>query len=78
MDIILQGLTLLVAGMTIVYLFLTLLVCVMNQTAKIVIKFNHILPDDEPKKKTRPVRTQKTDDADIAVVIIGAIAHASL
>lgn len=78
MAILLQGLVLLVSGMGIVYLFLTLLVWVMNRSAQIVPKFNHILPDDEPKKKTRPAapaHATQHDDAQIAVAIAAA-AHA--
>ena len=54
--IFLQGLVLLVAGMGIVYLFLTLMVWVLNHTSTVISRFNHILPDDEPKKKSRPPR----------------------
>jgi len=75
MDIILQGLTLLVAGMTIVYLFLWLLVIVMNRATLLVKKFNYILPDEEPKKKPRPVTTLRTDDTIVAVAIAGALAQ---
>ena len=50
---LMQGLVLLVAGMGIVYLFLALMVWVMNRFATIIPRFNHILPDDEPKKKVR-------------------------
>jgi sodium pump decarboxylase gamma subunit len=74
MDIILQGFTLLVAGMTIVYLFLWLLVIVMNRATLLVTKFNYILPDEEPKKKPRPPVAPKTDDTAVAVAIAGAIA----
>jgi len=55
MAILMQGLVLLVSGMGIVFLFLSLLVWVMNRSARIVQRFNHILPDDAPKKnKNRP------------------------
>lgn len=50
---LMQGLVLLIAGMGIVYIFLALMVWVMNLFARIIPRFNHILPDDEPKKKTR-------------------------
>jgi sodium pump decarboxylase gamma subunit len=76
MDIILQGFALLVSGMTIVYLFLWLLVIVMNQATKLVSKFNHILPDDEPKKKHRHAAQQQAKDhTAVAVAIAGAIAQ---
>ena len=56
MAIFQQGLVLLVAGMGIVSVFLALLVWVMNRSTTIVSRFNHILPDEEPKKKTRTAR----------------------
>ncbi len=75
MDIILQGLTLLVAGMTIVYLFLWLLVIVMNRATLLVTKFNYILPDEEPKKKPRPAAPLHTEDTVVAVAIAGALSQ---
>ena len=53
---LMQGFVLLVAGMGIVYVFLALMVWVMNRFAAIIPRFNHILPDEEPKKKTRTAR----------------------
>ena len=53
---LMQGLVLLVAGMGIVYVFLALMVWVMNRFATIIPRFNHILPDEEPKKKVRAPR----------------------
>ena len=80
MEILLQGLVLLVSGMGIVYLFLALLVWVMNRAAQIVPRFNHVLPDDEPKKKksraASPAPQQVRDDAQVAVAIAAATAHA--
>jgi len=79
MEILLQGLVLLVSGMGIVYLFLTLLVWVMNRSAAIVPKLNHILPDEEPKKKkSRPAAAHAAhghDDAAVAVAIAAAYAR---
>ncbi len=79
MAILLQGLVLLVSGMGIVFLFLALLVWVMNRSAAIVSRFNHILPDEEPKKKTRlAVKAAGDDDtALIAVAIAAARARAA-
>jgi len=77
MDIILQGFALLVSGMTIVYIFLWLLVIIMNRATKLVSKFNHILPDDEPKKKQRHSgASHQKDNVAIAVAIAGAVAQA--
>ena len=76
-----QGLVLLVAGMGIVYLFLFLLVWIMNRAAAIIPRFNHILPDEEPKKKARPARPlahqAHHDDAAIAVAIAAVSSVAS-
>lgn len=60
----LQGLVLLVAGMGIVYVFLMLMVWVLNHTSGIITRFNHILPDEEPKKKSRPARKVQTEQAE--------------
>ena len=73
MAILLQGLVLLVSGMGIVFLFLALLVWVMNRSALIVQRFNHILPDDEPrKKKSRSAPAAERaggDDVKVAIAI---------
>ena len=53
MALLLQSLVLLVAGMSIVFLFLSLMVWVMSLSAPLVAKFNHILPDDKPRQKSR-------------------------
>ena len=79
MEIFLQGLVLLVAGMGIVYLFLILLVMVMNRATLVVAKFSHILPDEEPKKKARPAAklVASADDALVAIAVAAAKAHAA-
>ena len=75
MAILLQGLVLLVSGMGIVFLFLALLVWVMNRSAQIVQRFNHILPDDEPrKKKNRSApATERAGSDDVKVAIAVAV-----
>ena len=73
MEIIMQGLVLLVSGLGIVFLFLSLLVLVMNHSSKIVQRFNHVLPDDEPRKKKNrqePATTRAAnDDVKVAIAI---------
>ena len=69
MAILAQGLVLMVAGMGIVYVFLALLVWVMNRAADLVPRFNHILPDPAPKKKSAPAKTSGHDDATVAIAI---------
>lgn len=75
MAIFQQGLVLLVAGMGIVYVFLALLVWVMNRSTTIVSRFNHILPDEEPKKRTRPVARADDDTVLIAIAVAAAQAR---
>ena len=70
-----QGLVLLVAGMGIVYVFLALLVWVMNRSATIVPRFNHILPDEEPKKRARPAARVDDDAVLVAIAIAAARAR---
>lgn len=72
-ELLKQGLVLLIAGMGIVFFFLTLLVFVTNGASKIIPKFNHILPDEAPKKKPAPAAAA-SDDAAIALAI--AVARA--
>ena len=74
MEILLQGLVLLVAGMGIVFAFLALLVFVMNGAAKIVPRFNSILPDEAPKKPAK--KAVASDDAAIALAIAVARSRA--
>jgi sodium pump decarboxylase gamma subunit len=62
--------------MGIVYVFLTLLVWVMNRSSQIVRRFNYILPDDEPKKKIRvPAPAAANDDAAIAIALAAVAAR---
>lgn len=75
MAILQQGLVLLAAGMGIVYVFLALLVWVMNRSATVVSRFNHILPDEEPKKRTRPVARADDDTVLIAIAVAAAQAR---
>ena len=63
MAVIGQGLVLMVAGMGIVYLFLTVLI--------FVARFDGILPQDAPKKA--PARAAANDDADVALAIAVAL-----
>ncbi len=69
MAILMQGLVLMVSGMGIVFLFLSLLVWVMNRMAKIIPRFNHILPDEAPKKKPQFKQQSNSDDISIAIAI---------
>ena len=76
MAVLSQGLVLLVAGMGIVFAFLAVLVCVMSLSSKVIPRFNHILPDHEPRKK--PVKKAAvSDDTEIAIAIAAAVAQSA-
>lgn len=69
-----QGVVLLVSGMGIVFFFLAVLVAVTSLSAKIIPRFNHILPDEAPKKKSAPKAAASDDGEAIALAI--AVARA--
>ena len=71
MAVLLQGLVLMIAGMGIVYFFLSLLIFVTKFTMGGVAQFNALLPDETPKKK--PVAAASNDDANIALAIAVAL-----
>ena len=76
MAILSQGLVLLLAGMGIVFAFLAMLVCVMTVSSKVIPKFNYILPDHEPKKRSKN-SAASSDDTAIAIAIAAATATQS-
>ena len=72
-ELIKQGVVLLVSGMGIVFAFLAILVFVTTFSSKFVTKFNHILPDEAPKKKAAPAAA--SDDS-LAIALAIAVARA--
>lgn len=73
MDLLGQGLVLMIAGMGIVYLFLVVLIATAKYSSAFVAKFNHIIPQDAPKKApAKPVLAG--DDENIALAIAVAMA----
>ena len=66
-----QGLVLMLAGMGIVYVFLTILIIVTMTSMKGVARFDAILPQEAPKKKPAPKAAG--DDADVALAIAVAM-----
>ncbi len=82
---LLQGLILMVAGVSIVFLFLFLLVTVLTVSAKIIPRFNHILPDGQPRVREhqpeKPAANATTHvvspDEEIAVAVAVAAARQS-
>ena len=72
MEIIGQGLVLMVAGMGIVYVFLTVLIAVTKGSSTFVARFDHILPQDAPKKAPKNV-VASDDDANVALALAVAL-----
>ena len=72
MAVIGQGLVLMVAGMGIVYFFLTVLIFVAKYASAFVARFDHILPQDAPKKVPAKAAAGG-DDANIALAIAVAL-----
>lgn len=66
-----QGLVLMIAGMGIVYVFLSVLIAVTKISMGFISKFDSILPQEAPKKK--PSVAVGNDDADIALALAVAI-----
>ena len=72
MEVLGQGLVLMIAGMGIVYLFLTTLIIVTKVSMKGIGRFDSILPQDAPKKKA-PAAASGAGDADVALEIAVAL-----
>ena len=66
-----QGLVLMIAGMGIVYVFLSVLIAVTKVSMGFISNFDSILPQEAPKKK--PVAAAGNDDANIALAIAVAL-----
>lgn len=71
MDILLQGLVLMLAGMGIVFAFLVVLIVMTATSMKGIARFDNILPQDAPKKK--PAASTSNDDENIALAIAVAL-----
>ena len=80
---LLQGLVIMVVGVGMVIGFLSLLVFILMLSAKIIPRFNHILPDEAPRTRTSKKHASKTaahhaadaSEAAIAAVIAAVTAH---
>ncbi|MBR3085202.1 MAG: OadG family protein [Kiritimatiellae bacterium] len=71
-ELIKQGVVLLVAGMGIVYIFLAILVLVTTIASKVIPHFAYLLPEEAPKKKPAP----RADSDDTAIALAIAVARA--
>ena len=67
-----QGVVLMLAGMGIVYVFLSVLIIVTRLSMGGIARFDAILPQDAPKKKPA-AKAASGDDSDIALAIAVAM-----
>ena len=67
-----QGAVLMVAGMGIVYFFLTLLIVVTKVSMKCIARFDYIFPKETPKKAPAAAKASD-DDAKVALAIAVAM-----
>ena len=72
MEVLGQGLVLMLSGMGIVYIFLSILIVVTKFSMEGIGHFDSILPQDAPKKKPAAAKTGD-DDANIALAIAVAM-----
>ncbi len=75
---VLQGLFLLVVGMGTVAGFLLMLVVVLTFSARIIPRFNHLLPDEQPKRKPAKAETARSaagDEEAVAIAVAAAVAR---
>ena len=66
-----QGVVLMLAGMGIVYVFLTALIIVTNIACKGLARFDYIFPKEAPKKA--PAKAAGSDDENVALAIAVAL-----
>ena len=70
MEVLGQGLVLMIAGIGIVYFFLSILIVVTKVSMKGIGRFDSIFPKDAPKKKPAAAAS---DDENIALAIAVAL-----
>ena len=73
MEVLGQGLVLMIAGMGIVYLFLSILIVVTKASMKAIGNFDSILPQEAPKKAPAAKKAATDDDANVALAIAVAL-----
>ena len=68
-----QGVVLMIAGMGIVYVFLSILILVTKFSMKGIAHFDSILPQEAPKKSPKAAAAAGNDDANVALAIAVAM-----
>lgn len=69
MDLLGQGLVLMIAGEGIVYVFLTVMIYITKFSSDFVAKFDSILPQDAPKKAPKPVAANSDSSVALAIAV---------
>ena len=72
MEVLGQGLVLMIAGMGIVYVFLSVLIVVTKTSMGWIAQYDSILPQEAPKKKL-PAAATADDGANVALAIAVAL-----
>ena len=67
MEVMGQGIVLMIFGMTVVYLFLWLMIVVVKHSGRLVVKFDYLIPDD-PKPKRKAVQAPTISTASAATI----------
>ena len=68
-ETLMLGFTVMVIGMGVVFAFLTLMIFVMNISAKVIEYINKIWPEPVPEVKAPKKKKETKDDAQIALAI---------
>lgn len=69
---LMQGVVLLIVGMSVVFAFLTLMVCAINLAAKVIARF---APAEESKPAVPVVAHRATDTEHHLAVLLAAVRH---
>lgn len=69
-----DGVVIMLIGMGVVFLFLTIMVFVMDWTSKLILKLNEIFPEEIEEEKPSK-KTKRIDDSEVALAIAIACAQ---
>ena len=72
MELLMQGIVLMVIGMATVFAFLVLLILSMSASASFFRKFAHLFPDEEPAKGASSAAADPTAEIAVALAAIRA------
>lgn len=69
-----DGVVIMLIGMGVVFIFLTIMVFVMDWTSKLILKLNEIFPEEIEEEKPSK-KTKRIDDSEVALAIAIACAQ---